>query len=141
VGFLKWLENNAEDLDTQLDLFGNSQKLRQHERVDGAIVNRDFNNAIQRAGGSNKAYARAVKAETPELFDCGIDELYDRTGGSQGNRSTLPKEAQKAYIVSETLATHRLNDRSYAGTQKQKDDAIVNDVKDTAKDVRKWLPW
>jgi ubiquitin C-terminal hydrolase len=124
-----------------MDLFGGSQALTPHQRVDGATVNQDFNKSIKRVGGSNNAYGRAVQAETQELFDCDVDQLYNATGGRKGDRSTLPKEVQKAYVVNESLSTHRLNGTEYKGSQKQKDDAIVEDVQDTATRVRQWLPW
>ena len=144
MGFINWWQSNAEETDSQLSLLGESQMLSRHERVDSATVNKDFTKAIQNAGGSNRAYPRAVRAETQALFDCGVDELYEATGGKKGNRSTLPKEAQKAYMVSETLSAHRLNrtlqgDRQ--GSQRQKDDRVVETVQDTATQVRKWLPW
>jgi hypothetical protein len=41
---------------------------------------------------------KAVVAETQELFDCTIDELYEGTRGKKGARSSLPKKAQKAYL-------------------------------------------
>ncbi|MEO0375701.1 MAG: hypothetical protein AAF329_13950 [Cyanobacteria bacterium P01_A01_bin.17] len=125
-------------------MLGESQSLTRHERVDSATVNKDFTQAIQQAGGSGKAYPRAVRAETERLFDCSVDELYEETGGRKGDRSTLPKEAQKAYMVSETLAAHRLNQDlrgNTPGSQRQKDAQIVETVKDTASNVRKWLPW
>jgi hypothetical protein len=136
MGFLNWWQNNAPETDSQMDLFGNSQDLVQQERVDGAIVNKDFNRVIKDSGGSNSAYGRAVQAETQELFDCDVDQLYQETGGRKGDRSTLPKEAQKGYIVNETLSTHRLKDTDYQGSQRQKDNAIVEDVADTARRVR-----
>jgi hypothetical protein len=125
-------------------LLGDSQQLTRHERVDSATVNKDFTQAIQNAGGSSRAYPRAVRAETRELFDCGVDELYETTGGRKGDRSTLPKEAQKAYMVSETLSTHRLNQEvqeNNHGSQRQKDDRVVETAQDTATHVRRWLPW
>lgn len=73
-----------------------------------------------------------------------MDELYEETGGRKGDRSTLPKEAQKAYMVSETLSTHRLNQEvrgNNPGSQQQKDAQVVETVQDTATTVRKWLPW
>lgn len=85
-------------------------------------------------------------AETQELFDLTTDQLYKQTGGRKGDRSTLPHEAQKAFIATEILATHRINENAatypdpehdQAGT----DNAIVNDVRHTAKAVRKRLPW
>lgn len=144
MGFIDWWQNNKEATNSQLNLLEESQPLVQHERVDSATVNKDFNKAIQQAGGSHRAYPRAVRAETQELFDCGVDELYEATRGRKGNRSTLPKEAQKTYMVSETLSTHRLNEemrRDKHSSQLQKDDEVVEVVKDTANQVRKWLPW
>lgn len=144
MGFINWWQQNKEETDSQLSLLGDSQALTRHERVDSATVNKDFTQAIQEAGGSNRAYPRAVRAETKELFDCGVDELYEQTGGRKGDRSTLPKEAQKAYMVSETLSAHRLNHEvrgNNHGSQRQKDDHVVEAVQDTATHVRKWLPW
>lgn len=120
-----------------MSLIGSSQALTQHERVDSATVNKDFTQAIKQAGGSPRAFPRAVRAETQALFDCGVDELYEETGGRKGDRSTLPKEVQKAYMVSETLAAHRLN----ACGGGKRDQEIVETVRDTAEHVRTWLPW
>ena len=144
MAFINWWQNNKEETDSQLSLLGESQSLMRHERVDSATVNKDFTQAIQQAGGSSRAYPRAVRAETERLFDCTVDELYEETGGRKGDRSTLPKEAQKAYMVSETLASHRLKrnlEGNNQGVQRQRDAQIVETVKDTATNVRKWLPW
>jgi hypothetical protein len=144
MGFINWWQQNKEETDSQLSLLGDSQALTRHERVDSATVNQDFTKAIQDAGGSSKAYPRAIRAETKELFDCSVDELYEETGGRKGDRSTLPKEAQKAYMVNETLSTHRLNQEvkgNNHGSQREKDDVVVETVQDTATQVRKWLPW
>lgn len=124
-----------------MSLLGGSQQLTRHERVDSATVNQDFTQAIQKAGGSSKAYPKAVRAETKKLFDCGVDELYEGTGGRKGDRSSLPKEVQKAYMVAETLSSHRLNASEPKGSQYQQDAEIVSVVEDTAKTVRSWLPW
>jgi hypothetical protein len=72
--------------------------------------------------------------------------LYQDTGGKKGDRSSLPQAAQEAYIVNETISKHRLNhDTAYLNrdddTQQQKDDRIVEAVRDTAEHVRKWFPW
>lgn len=144
MGFLNWFQDNSSESDSQLNLLGDSQPITPHERVDGTTVYKDFSNAIKDSGGSSKAHGRAVKAETQELFDCGVDELYEATGGRKGDRASLPKEAQKAYMVSETVSTHRLNHDLKGenhGSQKQKDDHVVETVRDTAENVRKWLPW
>jgi hypothetical protein len=144
MGFLNWWKNNADESDSQLDLFGGSQKLSKHQRVDVATVHQDFTKAIKDSGGSRKAYPRAIQAETQELFDCDVDELYLQTGGKKGERSTLPKEAQKAYMVNETISAHRLDSEvkeHNSDTQQQKDDRIVETVRDSAENVRKWMPW
>jgi hypothetical protein len=60
---------------------------------------------------------KAVVTEIQELFDCTIDELYEGTGGNKGDRASLPKEAQKAYLVNETISTHRINDSKYGDTK------------------------
>ena len=127
-----------------MSLLGDSQPLTRRERVDSATINKDFTKAIQQAGGSSRAYPRAVRAETEELFDCGVDELYEETGGRKGDRATLPKEAQKAYMVNETISAHRLNHDvrgNNQGSQRQQDDQVVDTVRDTAIHVRKWFPW
>lgn len=144
MGFLNWWKNNADESDSQLDLFGGSQKLSKHQRVDAATVHQDFTKAIKDSGGSSKAYPRAIQAETQELFDCDVDELYLQTDGKKGDRSTLPKEAQKAYMVNETISAHRLDSEvkeHNLGTQQQKDDRIVETVRDSAENVRRWMPW
>lgn len=144
MGFINWWQNNKDETDSQLSLLGDSQPLTRSERVDGATVFKDFSQAVQDAGGSSRSYARAVREETKALFDCGVDELYEETGGRKGDRSTLPKEAQKAYLVSETLATHQINQAQpnlVDQSQQMRDDAVVETVKQTATEVRKWLPW
>lgn len=96
------------------------------------------------AGGDRRTYSKVVRAETQELFDCGVDELYEATGGRKGDRSTLPKEAQKAYMVNETLAGYRLHELeppSPSASEPHDDHQIVEAVRDTSKSVRRWLPW
>jgi hypothetical protein len=140
MGFLKW-HKNQDDSDSQMDLFGGLQKIVESKRVDGITVLNDFKDSIASKGGDGKTIARAINAETRALFDCEVDELYRETGGKKGDRSTLPKEAQKAYMVSETISTHRINGTEYKGSQKQKNDAMVEDVEDTAKEARGWFSW
>lgn len=114
--------------------------------MDSATVNNEFKAAIQNAEGSRNAYARSVEAETRELFDCNTNDLYRGTGAKKGDRSTLPTPAQEAYIVNETISKHRLNhdvapENNQSRDQQQKDDRIVETVRDTAENVRKWFPW
>lgn len=96
------------------------------------------------AGGDRRTYSKAIRVETQELFDCGVDELYEATGGRKGDRSTLPKEAQKAYMVSETLAGYRLRELespSLSASEPRDDHQIVETVRDTSKSICRWLPW
>jgi chemotaxis receptor (MCP) glutamine deamidase CheD len=68
-----------------------------HQPVDGATVYKDFTKSVKAAGGSERlrrakryrVIPRAVQAETQELFDCNINELYEDTGGKEGGRSGL----------------------------------------------------
>jgi hypothetical protein len=128
-----------------LNLLDNSsQPLAPRERVDGATVYKDFTQSIKDAGGSNKVIPNVVKAETQELFDCTVDQLYKGTGARQGDRSTLPKEAQKAYMVNETVAKHELDrtqDCDDSNNQAERDGRIVETVRSVSKTTRKWLPW
>jgi len=85
----------------------------------------------------------AVETETQELFDCDTEELYRQTGGRKGDRSSLPKEAQKAYIVSEVRSTHELEMSEFydCDNPNQVDAKIVETVRASARETRKWLPW
>lgn len=78
---------------------------------------------------------------TRELFDCEVKDLYEQTGGKKGDRSTLPRDAQTAYGVSETIARHDLNQTDISGNQQQRDTQIVDTVTDSSKRVRKLFPW
>lgn len=125
----------------QTDLFGGSQALTPHKRVDGATVRKDFESTIKAKGGSQRAYRDATNALTEELFDMKTHELYDATGGKRNDRSTLPKEAQKAYIVGETVANHDLKAKNVSGNQAQRDEEITDSVRDSGKKVRGLFPW
>ena len=121
-----------------------SAEITPHQRVDGATVYKDFTKSVKESGGSDRAIPRAVQAETQELFDCNVNELYEETGGKVGDRTSLPTEAQKAYMVNETLSKHVLDHEvkgTQTGNQKQKDETIVEVVKEVAKETRKWFPW
>lgn len=124
-----------------MELFGGSQALTPHERVDGATVRKDLTNTIQGKGGSLKAHRDATIAMSEELFDMKPNELYDATGGKRNDRSTLPKEAQKAFIVGETVANHDLKAKNISGNQAQRDQQITNSVRDSGKKARGLFPW
>lgn len=147
MAFLDWWKDNKEEESaSQLDLLESAKELApQRKRVDGATVYRRFTQKIKDAGGSDRVYAKTVRAETEALFDCNVEQLYKETGGKQGDRSTLPVEAQEAYIVSEALSTHELAAKQIASSpqsQKVVDQQIVQTVKETATEIRdRWLPW
>jgi len=142
MGFLSWWQNNNTE-DQQLSLTGESHSLARHERVDGAIVNKDFQKSVKNVGGTKATHREAVETETEELFGCGTAKLYQETGGRKGDRSSLPKEAQTAYIANEIRATYELDaaSDSYSHDPDERHGQIVEQVKATSKQTRKWLPW
>ena len=148
MGFLNWWKNeaaNQEETASQLDLIGDSQQLvPQRKRVDGAIVNKRFNKSIKDNGGEGRVYEETAVAETQELFDCTVNELYKETGAKKRQRNTLPQAAQEAFMVNESLAANELDRQvgSIGGdTQDEVNDKIVESVRQTSKRTRKWLPW
>lgn len=122
-----------------MDLFGQSQAVR--GRVDGATVRKDFTKTIQDKGGSNKAQERSTAEMTKELFGCRPEDLYRETAGRQGDRTTLPQDVQSAYIVGEVAATHELRRTDIQGNQQQRDQQIVDTVKESSKQVKGLFPW
>ena len=126
-----------------MDLLGDSQQLPpQRQRVDGAIVFRRFTSSIQASGGDQTCYRDSVVAETEELFDCSVTELYESTGGKINNRRTLPQYAQEAYMANESFAAHRLNATDFEpGDQDDINQQIVDVVRNQSRQTRRWLPW
>jgi hypothetical protein len=128
-----------------LDLLGESKELApQRQRVDGATVFKRFTGAIKANGGNSEVYPQAVGAETEELFDCDVQELYQQTGGKLGRRDTLPQPAQEAYMVNESLSANQLDrqEGTIGGeTQEEVNAQIVGTVREQSKQTRKWLPW
>ena len=146
--FLDFWKNEKETLEeaaSQLDLLGRSQELApQRKRVDGAVVFKRFSEAIDDNGGDKDAYRDAVEAETYELFDCTVRELYQGTGGKRNRRDTLPQPAQEAYMVNESLSANQLECQvgSLGGeSQEEVNDQITGIVRQQAQQTRKWLPW
>jgi hypothetical protein len=146
---LQWLaDNQKEPEEQQLELnlenaYNSNQQLPvKRERVDGAVVNRDFREAIHHKGGDGQCQADSSVAMSQELFDMNPRQLYQQTRGKPYDRSTLPKEAQKAFIVGETVATHELNIKEIKGISQQDVNVEITDtVRGSAKKVRKLLPW
>ena len=128
-----------------MDLLGPSQELvPQRKRVDRATVFKRFTNAIKANGGDEDAYPDAIGAETEELFDCDVEDLYQQTGAKLGRRDTLPAPAQEAYMVNESLSANELErqEGTIGGeSQAEMNDKITGVVRQQAKRTRKWLPW
>ncbi|WP_051394708.1 hypothetical protein [Leptolyngbya sp. Heron Island J] len=148
MGFIPWWKNEKETLEpseSQLDLLGESQELSpQRKRVDGAIVFRRFTKAIKDNGGGPESYEKVIQAETQELFDCNVRELYEQTGGKIRDRSSLPQPAQEAYMVNESLSANeleRMHGTIGGETQEEVDDRIIGLVRQQSRQTRKWLPW
>lgn len=148
MGFLHWWKSeasNQEETASQLDLISDSQALApQRKRVDGVIVNKRFTRSIRDNGGAGDVFQRSVIEETRELFDCNVNELYRETGGKKGRRDTLPQPVQEAYMVNESLAANELERQT--GTiggvsQDEVNDQIVESVRQTSRNTRRWLPW
>ena len=149
MSFWQWLQNNQEKPETkQLSLnLGNQNQSNKplpikHQKVDGAIVNRDFRKAIHHKGGDEQCQIDSSVAMSQELFDTNPRQLYKQAGGKAYQRSTLPKEAQKAFIVGETIATHDLNEKEILKqSQHELNREITNTVRNSGKKARKLFPW
>ncbi len=148
MDFFNWWENEKaeyEESASQLDVLGQSQELvPPRKRIDSAVVLRRFTKTIKDNGGDQAAYRDSIIAETRELFDCEVDELYQQTGGKPGRRDTLPQPAQEAYMVNESLSANELE--RHIGTiggesQEEVNARIVGVVREQSKQTRKWLPW
>ena len=122
-------------------MFGDSKELKRYQRVDGAIVNKDLNWTIQSKGGTGRVFYRSAEAMSESLFDMNTDKLYETTGGKKNRRETLPKEAQKAFIVGETVANFELKDKEIEGSTSQKNQQIVESISSSGKKARRLLPW
>jgi hypothetical protein len=138
MGMPGWLARwrNQEHNESQLDLFGGSQTLVPHQRVDGAIVNRDLQTEISNRGGTQQTHAKVNAIVTQNTLGCTVKELYDETGSKTGNRAALPAEAQKALIVGDIASQ----------SQMEKDDAqgdrqICQSADVGSKAARKLFPW
>jgi len=142
MGFLNWFKNNEQPencQESQLDLLGQSQAVR--GRVDGTTIRKDFTQTIKQKGASNRAHGRATAKMTQELFGCSVDDLYRETGGKMGDRSTLPQDAQTAYMMGEVAATHRLKNTEIGGNQQQRDEQVVDTTAHASQQVKGLFPW
>ena len=124
-----------------MDIFGGASQPVHYTRVDGATVYKDFCNTIKDKGGAGEVYRQSAEAMSEALFDMGTEQLYTATGGKQNQRKTLPKEAQKAFIVGETVANHDLKVKDIKGSQNKKNEQIVDSVRESGQKARKLFPW
>jgi hypothetical protein len=122
-----------------LSLFGESQPVR--SRVDGATVRQDFTQTIKAKGGNGDAQAASTEKMTEVIFGCGTKELYEGTKSRKGDRSTLPQDAQTAYIVGETVSTHDLKATEIKGNQQQRNEQIEATVEESSHKVKGFFPW
>lgn len=144
--YLDYYGTNPDETDTesevQLSLLQQDPQLAQRKRVDGAIVRQQFTDAIKKKGGNRSVYSEATQALTQEGFGCSVRDLYDATGAVINQRETLPESAQSAFIA---LEYHAANDvtRAHisANDQDQRNEQIVDTVRESAKETRKRFLW
>ena len=114
----------------------------EYHRVHRADVLDDFKAQLQKSGGSERIHAKAIEAETRELFGCDTTSLYKGVGGKEGDRDTLPRSAQKAYMHNEIDCTQQLKRQGrQPGTQRQRDHKIVNDVRKASRKNKRLWEW
>ncbi len=138
------LETSNSDSSQQLDLFKKAE-IAHRKRSTGATVFRRFTGSIDANGGDADAIRDSIQAETEELFDCDVAELYRLTGGTPNDRSTLPSIVQDTYMANETLASFELErmEGTIGGeSQEEVNDKIVGSVRQTSRETRRnWLLW
>ena len=96
---------------------------------------------MQNKGGDGRTQADATVKMTQKVFGCNPDELYRETGSRQGDRSSLPVDAQTAYIVAETAATYDLKAKDIQGTKSERHQQIVETVGESSDKVKGIFPW
>jgi hypothetical protein len=132
-----WLDRWKEQpKDIQTDLFGEGQALVQKQRLTGAISNNQLKAEIQQRGGTKKTQAAVNAIVTVEMLDCTTGQLYEATGGTPGDRSTLPLEAQEALQTGDIAARHEIIE-----TDAQGDSQLKNATYKGAKRARSIFPW
>lgn len=143
MSFLKWWQNNRPEPEAlQLDLFGNSQDITPHEVVDVRTSTRDLNEALKQKGGDRDCFINTANAITEETFSCQPKELYKATNARQNDRTSLPKEAQKALISVQTVVTHAVTSHEVqSATQSEINSELTDKSREVAKEHRKFLPW
>ena len=142
MGFLSWFKSTPEEPEeSQLNLLDSSASTPVRQRVDGATVRKEFSREIQNKGGDGRTQADATVRMTQKVFGCNPDEFYQETGSRQGDRSSLPVDAQTAYIVAETAATHDLKAKDIQGTKSERHRQIVETVEGSSDKVKGIFPW
>jgi hypothetical protein len=143
MSFLKWWENNQPEPEAlQLDLFGNSQDITPHEVVDVRTSTKDLNEALKKKGGDEECFRKTAIAITEETFGCQPKELYQATGAKENDRTSLPKDAQKALISVQTVVTHAIDTHAVqSNTQPEINSELTGKSREVAQDHRKFFPW
>jgi hypothetical protein len=143
MSFLQWWQKNQPEPEAlQLDLFGNSQEITPHEVVDVRTSTRDLNEALKQKGGDRDCFINTANAITEETFGCQPKELYKATNARQSDRTSLPKEAQKALISVQTVVTHAVTGHEVlSATQPEINSELTDKSREVAKEHRKFLLW
>lgn len=142
MGFLNWFKNTPEQPEeSQLNLLDSSVSTPVRRRVDGATIRKEFSREIQNKGGDGRTQADATVKMTQKVFGCNPEDLYHETGGRQGDRASLPVDAQTAYMVAETAATHDLKAKDIEGNKSERHQQIVKTVEESSDKVKGLFPW
>ncbi|MGB3693213.1 MAG: hypothetical protein WA865_09445 [Spirulinaceae cyanobacterium] len=104
-------------------------------------MRKNFTQTIKEKGGSRRCYQDSTEVLTEEVLGCETRKLYEETGAKPGDRSTLPERGQEALMTGEIVATHGLKKKNIFGTQQERNQQIVESVRDSGKKTRKLFPW
>lgn len=146
--FLNWWRSEKDNEEPQqdsqqLDLLRKGQ-FANRCRETGATVFRTFTDTIHANGGDRDAIRESIIAETQELFDCDVREVYEETGAVFNDRSTLPAVVQRSYIANEAICAFELErmEGTLGGeSQEEVNDKIVGQVRHVSKKTRDSFPW
>jgi hypothetical protein len=143
MSFLKgWQNNQPETEASQLDLFGNSQALTTHEVVDIRTSTKDLNDALKRKGGDRDCFINTAIAITEETLGCTPKELYKATDSKENDRTSLPKDAQKALISAQTVVTYAIDTHPVKSTAQESINTELTDKsRQVSQEHRRLLPW
>ena len=104
-------------------------------------MRKNFTQTIKDKGGSRRCYQDSTEVLTKEVLGCETSKLYEETGAKPGDRSTLPERGQEALMTGEIIATYDLKEKDISGTEKERNQKIVESVRDSGQKTRKLFPW